>query len=64
MNSKALITFSANLCLIVDLIKTESNCQGIVNILAADKLYNQPKLYYKLYFYYGYYRNFLKVYPK
>ncbi|WGL97125.1 DUF853 domain-containing protein [Arsenophonus sp. aPb] len=30
---------------IVDLIKTDSNGQGIVNILAADKLYNQPKLY-------------------
>ncbi|HGJ5856237.1 DUF853 domain-containing protein [Arsenophonus nasoniae] len=30
---------------IVDLIKTDSNGQGMVNILAADKLYNQPKLY-------------------
>lgn len=30
---------------IFDLIKTDSSGQGIVNILAADKLYNQPKLY-------------------
>ena len=30
---------------IFDLIKTESNGQGMINILAADKLYNQPKLY-------------------
>ncbi|HGJ5864657.1 MAG TPA: helicase HerA-like C-terminal domain-containing protein [Arsenophonus nasoniae] len=30
---------------IVDLIKTDSNGQGMVNIFAADKLYNQPKLY-------------------
>ncbi|MBK5144088.1 DUF853 domain-containing protein [Budviciaceae bacterium BWR-B9] len=30
---------------IFDLIKTNASGQGIVNILAADKLYNQPKLY-------------------
>lgn len=30
---------------IFDLIKTDASGQGIVNILAADKLYNQPKLY-------------------
>lgn len=30
---------------ILDLIKTNSSGQGIVNILAADRLYNLPKLY-------------------
>ncbi|HGJ5898385.1 helicase HerA-like C-terminal domain-containing protein [Arsenophonus apicola] len=30
---------------IADLIKTDSKGQGMINILAADKLYNQPKLY-------------------
>lgn len=30
---------------IFDLIKTNASGQGMVNILAADKLYNQPKLY-------------------
>ncbi|MDR0806448.1 MAG: DUF853 domain-containing protein [Enterobacteriaceae bacterium] len=30
---------------IFDLIKTDANGQGTVNILAADKLYNQPQLY-------------------
>ncbi|WGO84759.1 helicase HerA-like C-terminal domain-containing protein [Arsenophonus apicola] len=30
---------------IADLIKTDSKDQGMINILAADKLYNQPKLY-------------------
>lgn len=30
---------------IVDLIKTDPNGQRMVNILAAEKLYNQPKLY-------------------
>lgn len=30
---------------IFDLIKTDANGHGIVNILAADKLYNLPKLY-------------------
>lgn len=30
---------------IFDIIKTDSNGKGFVNILAADKLYNSPKLY-------------------
>ncbi|WP_180559998.1 helicase HerA-like C-terminal domain-containing protein [Arsenophonus endosymbiont of Apis mellifera] len=30
---------------IADLIKTDSKGQGMINILAADKLYNQPKIY-------------------